>query len=527
MPLYTPPYARITVLSQSNNFAATETNIFASGSYATFGYDLISSSIAFNETQGAFTASEGGFYHAIISSYIVGGADGTLRYRIYKNGSTLLYGGETRYDAQDHPSGSEKTFQTMLSLSAGDGIDIRRARTSGAGSNFIASGSTFILRKISGSAVNASRITSLGSAVAGAFNPYMSGVLGTDYSTSSFGSALTLSTTNKSVTLNETGSYYYMSNLGVEVAGDQTANLNLYVPDLGFPLLSQDFAADAANDPVELTQHGMIYLADPNYIGLAVSPSASTSTSFIPSFGSSFSIIKLDNDIVYSTRFGTDSNTLSGTTNYNLLSTASYTTNGFSDNNTPDIAYEGLTYNTGSGLITFLSGGIYHFTYNSIIDNTAGTTTPSTIRFTLRKNATSCTNGTVIYQSTISSDPETDPIETTITTLFSASQNDTICLCAVQTDSSPPNTVKIKENTYWSVYRLDTYIPDPPPIDLYPFKEGAGVEMYSSNYIISTYQKSNQHIRGSEQVPFGIQVPGPLSLRQRNDTAITNGKKLN
>ena len=520
MPLYTPPYARITVLSQSNNFAGTVTSIFASSSYTSFGYDLISSSITFNPTQGSFTASEGGYYHALLNSYIIGGADGTLRYRIYKNSSTLLYGGETRYDAQDHPSGSEKTFQTILSLSAGDGIDIRRDRTSGVGSNFITSGSTFILRKISGSAVNASRIISMASAQAGAFNPYMSGVLNTDYSTSSYGTALTINTINKSVSLNELGSYYYVSNLGVEVAGDQATNLNLYVPDLAFPLLSQDFSADSANDPVELTQHGMVYLTDPGLLGLSVIPSASTATSFIGSFGSSFTFIKLDNNIVYSTRFGTDSNPFSGSTNYNLLSTSSYTTNGFSDNNTPDITYEGITYNTGSGLITFLSGGIYHFTYNAILDNTAVTGIPTTVRFTLRKNATSCTNGTVVYQSTISSDPDTDPIETTITTLISASINDTISLCAVQTDPAPPNTVRIKQNTYWSVYRLDTFIPDPPPIDPYPFKEGMGTELYNNNYIINTYSKSNQHIRSSNQAPFGSQVPGPLSLRLNIDTAI-------
>jgi len=517
MPLYTPPYARITVLSQSNNFVGTDTNIFASSSYSTFSYDGISSSITFNPTQGAFTASQGGYYHAIINSYILGGADGTLRYRIFKNGSTQLYGGETRYDAQDHPSGSEKTFQTVLSLSAGDGIEVRRDRTSGVGSNFIAAGTTFILRKISGSFASAGRLTTMGTAQAGAFNPYMSGTLNTDYSTSSYGTDLTLSTTSKSVAISSVGSYYYIANLGVELAGDQATNLNLYIPDLGFSLLSQDFTAAAANDPVEITQHGMVYVADPALLGISLVPSASTATSFKSSFGSTFSFIKLDNNIVYSTKFTTDSNTFSGTTNYNLLSTASYTTNGFSDDSRPDISYEGLSYDSGSGLVTLLNAGIYHFTYNGILDNTAGTTTPSTVKFTLRKNATTCTNGTVIYQSNVSSDPETDPVECTITTLISASANDTLSLCVVQTDASPPNTVKMKQNTYWSVYRLDTYIPDP---DLFPFNEALGSSSYASNYVINSYLKSNQYDRAVEQIPFSAQIPGPLSLRRRTDFTI-------
>jgi hypothetical protein len=516
MSLYTPPYARITVLSQSNNFAALETNLFASSSYTTFSYDGISSSITFNPTQGAFTASEGGYYHAIINSYILGAADATHRYRIYKNDSTVLYGGETRYDAQDHPSGSEKTFQTVISLSAGDGVKVTRFRTGGTtAANSINSGSTFILRKISGSFANAGRLTTMGTAQAGTFVPYMSGTLDTDYSTSSYGSDFTIDTTSKTVALNTLGSYYYIANLGLEVAGDQTANLNLYFTDMGFPLFSQDFAVNAGNDPVEITQHGVVYLTNPAFLGSRVSPSASTSTSFKSSFGSTFSFIKLDNNIVYTTRFGTDSNTFSGTTNYNLLSSTSYTTNGFSDNNTPDIAYEGLTYNTSSGLITFLSGGVYHFTYNGIVDNTAGTTTPSTVRFTLRKNATSCTDGTVVYQSSISSDPETDPVECTITTLISASANDTISLCAVQTDASPPNTVKIKENTFWSVYRLDTYTPDPPP---YAITQSAGTSAYNQNYSINTYSRSNQYDRNTQQVPFFLGTPGVLSLRGRTTT---------
>ena len=70
MAISVPPFYRLTVLSASNNFSNTNTNIFASGSYTTngFGIDALSSSITFDQTQGAFTASQGGYYHIILNT---------------------------------------------------------------------------------------------------------------------------------------------------------------------------------------------------------------------------------------------------------------------------------------------------------------------------------------------------------------------------------------------------------------------------------------------------------------------------
>jgi hypothetical protein len=81
----------------------------------------------------------------------------------------------------------------------------------------------------------------------------------------------------------------------------------------------------------------------------------------------------------------------------------------------------------------------------------------------------------------------------------------------------------LKENTYWSIYRVDTFTADPPPPeppDPYPYNETAGSASYSATYVINSFSKSNQYDRAVVQVPFGIQIPGPLSLRMRTDPAI-------
>ena len=137
------------------------------------------------------------------------------------------------------------------------------------------------------------------------------------------------------------------------------------------------------------------------------------------------------------------------------------------------------------------------------------------VQFQVRRGCTNCTDGTVVYQGRTGVGSVTDPINYTLTTIISASNNDTLTICARDFVTGSGNKVYIDNPSWFYLYRIDTYIPDE---DLFPFKQTAGSASYDANYTINSYQISNQYTRATEQVPFYLGTPGPLSIRGRTNT---------
>jgi len=525
MAISVPPFYRLTILSSSDNFSNTNTSIFASGSYATngFGTDALSSSFTFNASQGAFTASQGGYYHVILNTIMgpgggVSDSDRTIRF--YKNESTQVYGATIAYDYGDYPTGIERTFNAVVSMSAGDGLKFSSQAGTTAANNYL-SGTTVIIKKIESDFAWASRLTN-STAITGDETGYLVGTVGTSFETASSGVSITTGS-NGFFTVSSTGSYYmfYTNTIDDATTGAQwmTESVNVDFGG-GFMTVAQRILSLPAATSVDERTFTFFANLDGNDVPVPAKIQIKTDTNgasgYTSRVGNSFAVIKTPQQAQFQLVCNDVSSSLISTssTPTNILS--SNFMSGSVDNATPGSSSIplGMTFSTSSGIITVASGGFYHLTYVPKFSNNG--TTDATVLFTIRKNSTNCTDGTLLHSVTTTVGNSTDPIDYVLTTIVSASANDTLSICA--RDTSGTAKVFAETPSYFNIYRIDSYVPDPIPTGAYIYTQSLGSTPYGANYNINTYSKSNQYDRNAEQVPFFLGTPGVLSLRGRSTT---------
>jgi hypothetical protein len=526
MAISVPPFISITSLSESNNFGTSETNVFVSSSYSLngFGYNVLSSSISYNTAAGHFSASEGGFYQIIMNSIwgrgetatVPGTTDYTRTIKFYKN-DTVFYTAAARYDYGDYAFGAERTFHTVVSMSANDGIKITATATAGADS--FLSGSNLIIRKIDSDFAYTAKQTN-STALTGTVVSYFSGALNTDYITGSSVMTITPGLINGGFTVQNTGSYYtfFTNVLDDTTSGDNwmTESINVgSFPDFSFPIAERTLFLDTAT---AVDQRSLINIATvdgdavPVPIQLQITTDTNGATGFSAKAGTAISMMKIPRNAIMPIAFNAGTSSFISTTgSTNLLATS------FLAGTTEDGSTVEMTFNSGSGIITIPSGGLYHLSYNIKVYNSHATSDAS-VQFQVRRGCTNCTDGTIAYQGRTGVGSVTDPINYTLTTIVSASNNDTLTICARDFVTGSGNKVYVDTPSWFYLYRIDTYIPDALPPDLFPKKETAGSASFDSNYTINSYQISNQYTRASDQVPFYLGTPGPLSIRGRTLT---------
>lgn len=518
-----PPFISITSLSESNNFGTSEANVFTSASYSLngFGYNVLSSSITYDTVNGAFTASQGGIYQIILNSIwgrgetavTPGTSDYTRTIKFYKNNS-VFYTAAARYDYGDYAFGAERTFQTLVSMSANDGIKITATATAGADS--FLSGSNLIIRKVESDYAYAAKQTN-STALTGTVVSYFSGSANTDYITGSSVMTVTPGLVNGSFTIQNTGSYYtfFTNVLDDTTSGDNfmTESINVgSFPGGGFSIAERVLFLDTAT-AVDQRSLINIYTVDGDAVPVPIQIQATTDTNgatgFIAKQGTVLSVMKIPNSALMPIAFNAGTSSFISTgSNTNLLASS------FMQSSVEESSRFELTFNSGSGIITIPNSGYYHLSYNIKVYNSHATSDAG-VQFQVRRGCTNCTDGTVVYQGRTGVGSITDPINYTLTTIISASNNDTLTICAQDFVTGSGNKVYIDNPSWFYLYRIDTYIPDE---DLFPFKQTAGSASYDANYTINSYQISNQYTRATEQVPFYLGTPGPLSIRGRTNT---------
>lgn len=523
MAISIPPFISITSLSESNNFGTSEANVFTSASYSSngFGYNVLSSSITYDTVNGAFTASQGGIYQIILNSIwgrgetaaTPGTSDYTRTIKFYKNNS-VFYTAAARYDYGDYAYGAERTFQTLVSMSANDGIKITATATAGADS--FLSGSNLIIRKVESDYAYAAKQTN-STALTGTVVSYFSGSANTDYITGSSVMTVSPDLVDGSFTIQNTGSYYifFTNILDDTSSGDNfmTESINVgSFPGGGFSIAERTLYLDTAT---AVDQRSFVNLSavDGTFVPAPIQIQATTDTNgasgFIAKQGTTFSVIKIPSNAIMPIAFNSSTSSFISTTGSTNLLASSFIETSVE---TPFLVE--MSFDSGSGIVTIPSGGLYHLTYNVKIYNSHASSDAG-VQFQVRRGCTNCTDGTVVYQGRTGVGSVTDPINYTLTTIVSASNNDTLTLCARDFVTGSGNKVYIDTPSKFYLYRIDTYTPDPAPPDPFPYKETAGSASYGANYTINTYQNSNQFIRATDQVPFYLGTPGPLSLRGR------------
>jgi len=526
MAISVPPFISITSLSESNNFSTTETNLFISSSYSTngFGYNSISSSIVYNTNLGHFTASEGGNYQIILNSIwgraetnaVPGTSDYDRTIKFYKN-DTAFYTATARYDYGDYASGSERTFHAVVSMSANDGIKITSTSTST--KNSFLSGSNLIIKKIDSDFAYTHKKTN-STALTGAVITYFSGSETIDYTTASSVMTVTPNLNIGSFTIQNTGSYFtfFTDILDDTTSGDNwmTESLNVgSFPDFSFPIAERTLWLDTTT---AVDQRTLINLSTvdgievPAPIQIQAATDTNGASGFISKAGTAITVMKIPRNAIMPISFNAASSSyISTASNTNLLASS------FIQGSQEDLSVVEMSFNSGSGIITIPSGGFYHLSYNIKIYNSHASTDAG-VQFQIRRACTNCTDGTVVYQGRTGVGAVSDPINYTLTTIISASDNDTLTLCARDYVTAGGNKVYIDTPSWFYLYRIETYTPDPPPPSLYAYTQSAGSAAYGSGYVINSFSRSNQYDRNTEQVPFFLGTPGVLSLRGRTTT---------
>ena len=471
MAITTPPLIYYVDLTGSSNFGGTETLIFDSVNPNTLLYNLIDF-----KPKGGFGVYQGGYYYIHLNTVWGGGADHTKRIRIYKNGS-VVYSAVGEYDYDDYAGkGVERTYTTVLSLSAGDKVVFSSERLSG-GSNTFLSGTSYFATKILDDYVYAiKRTNDLTQDNTSRFG-IISGTVNTDYITGSSGITLTTGVEDY-FTISETGSYYFISNniiLNTSSGGDRKFDHNLEVDMGGFvPAYTKESFNNVSNDPTNFTfpfftNADMVPL-NVRFVGQA---STGSPTEYRLLSGSSvigFRTPELS-QFQYKSDSGSNSDYITGSSvTYNMLSTSSVnglfksgTAGGINAGDPTDstLAYN-ISFSDATGLTTFTTGGYYHVVFNGTFGNDSATGT--NVVLTVRKNPThtTLTNGTLLYSSTLRIPPSLSyGQEATIMLIVSASANDTIGFGVKQDSSTLGNKVYLKDYHALSVFRIDSNLTDP------------------------------------------------------------------
>ena len=511
MPNLTHKFFSIYSKAESDTFANTDLNLFYATNYSSPNFQTgtdAETSGTFDENAGEITISAGGQYHALISL----NCDGTGGFafdtiKILVNG-TERYGSLFVTDFDNYSGGGERTFSTILSLNDNDVVKVVINTNDDLVGIYVKPGTTFSLISMD-SAYGINTRTADDTKNATEHNPFQSGTFSTSYSSG-------FSTVSGGIGYNDSG---WQSTYG----NSPTFALASYQPIIGddqnivYKLYknastSVEYTAYSFSGEVgyERTIPVIFSLSSSNYVKPTMY--ASTGDGAYLNSGSSFSLDRIRETAYLSKVFSNQTNTITTNGNYlSFLDQDSYASYAATDLATPaDISHDSTT-----GNITINTAGYYLVAYTMIL---SASTSDAAITNSIRTNSTSNSDGTLIYETAYTIDTDSQGTERTIFGIFQFSQNDTVQFWTTKTSGG-----SIKQ-----VYGV---------LSMFLVDEGSGggggggygesegLPSYDSNYVINTYSKSNQHSRYIEQIPFGIQIPGPLSLRNRIDTAIYKGKK--
>ena len=169
----------------------------------------------------------------------------------------------------------------------------------------------------------------------------------------------------------------------------------------------------------------------------------------------------------------------------------------------------GITYTSGDGTFVVTSSGKYFVLWNLILGDATNSSNRNVL---IKKGSTTVFNAPAMVFTSY------DPLEKTICAIFDADAGDSF------TFKIQGVRGKIAEGTGVTMFKVDDLndlhvqsVPTEPLI-----ADDYTINSFSTNALSPQYDRA-----GSEQVPFILGVPGPLSLRKRNSAPIVTVGKTN
>jgi hypothetical protein len=516
MPNVSHKFISVYSKAQSNSVSNSNFNLFLGSNYAspdfTTGVDAESNN-TFSESTGQITIGAGGQYHAFISLNCDGtGGIAFCTIKILVN-SVEVYGSLFVTDFSTYSGGGERTFSTILQLSDNDLVQVIVNTNDGSVGIFNKPGTTFSLVSME-SAYGINTRTGNEDKNTTEHNPFQSGTYSQAYTSAftSMSGGIGYTDTGWQSTYGNSPTFAVASYQPI-IADDQQITYKLYKNASAVAQYSAySFSGEIG---YERTVPAIITLsANPTYDYVKPTMNASVGDGAYINSGSSFSLDRIRESAYTSMTFNNASNTISTNGNYlSFLDQGSYASFSRTDLATP----ADISYSSNPGGLTINTSGYYLVAYTMVLSSSIS---DAVITNSIRKNSTTNADGDLVYQTTYKIPREGGNAERTLFGVFQFNQNDSVQFW----------TTKDSGGSIRQVYGiLSAFLVDEGSGGGGGggFGEEPGIPLYNSQNIINTYSKSNQHLRYIEQVPFGIQVPGPLSLRERSESVIAIGKKLN
>ena len=531
-------YSRAT----SDLYANTDVNLFIDSIYSPS--DFVSktdseSGNSLDSTTGELTISSGGQYHAFLSLNCDGaGVSAVCSIKILID-NTEVYGSSFATNFNTYSGGGERTFHTILSISDGQKVKVVVNTNNASVDISIKAGTVFSLVS-SESSYGINTRTGNTDKDATEHNPFQSGTYSQAY-TSAFTS---MSGGIGYTDIGWQSSYgdsptFIVASYQPTVTTNQDIDYRLYKNTA--PLVYYTATTINGENGYERTIPAIFELTtSPSYDYVKPTMDAGVDGGAYINSGSSFSVDRIRETAYMSMLFDSNSSVISANGNYlSFLDSGSYPT----FIKTDLVTATDLSYDQNSGNITIGTSGFYLFSYTTVL---SASTSDSIISNKITKNSAtpSAASEDVLYETGYTIDLDSGNTERTIFTILELEQNDTIQLWTTKTSGGgikqsygilslfmvgDPAGGGDGGGGYGQSYPgLSVVNPlmglDSTNIDLLGSNSLAyAYKAHSWNYIL----KSSQHDRYVEQIPFSMQVPGPLSLRNTGVKTTSVGKKEN
>jgi len=438
--------------SSTNGIGNTDVNVFDSDNHASPDISYVADTTGantFDSSTGEITIGDGGNYFVIFSCFIdstTTSSDRNPTVKIKLDNSTVAQF-RAYFEAASgaiRTNGMEVTTPYFGSISPGSKITATLVSDNATTDVFAETGTTLTVIKVGDSYAVATRIGGT-TATAAEHNPFVTGTLNTHYTLqkSSDFSVTGASNNFKFDSPGNTKLFYLSANY--YLSQSDTSNRSLtnrtYKNDavVHNSVTQMIGSTTAGNNPYEVNAGILQQLSDTNTTRATILPA--TATLYALS-SSAYSVFEVNDENYASVRTtGAAPNIASGSSDIILKSA------------TPLVTANAITYDSANGTFTVGSSGYYFVSSNLIISSSANNFDVESVNFSLRKNASSCADGTTLNTSNCRVDGSGDPLETTLVGVYSLSANDSVSICAANNAISA-NGLGVLAGTTFTIFKV-------------------------------------------------------------------------
>ena len=487
----------------------------------------VSDDITYTADAGTFTFSRAGIYHIVLSAHTNQVTAHQLQtFEMHLNSASPFYSGTKQANTGYAPV--ESTHQAVVSIAADDVLHIQM-KTAGNTATLI-KGTSVIITEITSGHYASHQATADGDnttpdAEADGtlvfFNPFDTNLSGNPASYTTVTAGMTVTATDGSFTVNDSGRYLIMVSTFFKLANASggTSLITMKLNKGGTAFATRAVTAIAADDPAENTFCLIENLAAGDVMTMTMATSDVTDDDGVQALkGSTFTIYKLHEEVhtngTTAGFFGSPYISVQNVADDEFTTTAlevspfdedSYGTADF-DTRTSS----GITFTPADGKFTVSEPGLYAVVFAPVFSIANGKTVVTKIKV----------NGTTQVESTGKVAEGPDPLDKTTIAFLELNKNDYVEVTVDRSGGS--TTFKCDLGTSIAIYRYFGF-----------FKTQASPnpeKLIADDNTINTFSQdglSAQYDRSVDQVPFRLGAGLNLRGRTKEASVITLGDKKN